>query len=200
MERVVYILGMDGKPLMPTKRFGKVRRMLKSGLAKAVTTLPFTIQLTYEPETNIKQDITIGIDPGRTNIGIAAVTDKGECLYLAYCETRNKEIANLMGERRQHRQASRRGERLARKRLAKKLGTTLKGLLERILPGCGEPVSVKDIINTESRFNNRIRPEGRRTPSAEQLLRTFITIIIKSKYKIYANWHITSWTNGTNAA
>lgn len=34
--RYVYVLDVDGKPLMPTCRYGKVRRMLKSGQAKAV--------------------------------------------------------------------------------------------------------------------------------------------------------------------
>ena len=41
--RYVYVLDMNGEPLMPTCRYGKVRRMLKSGQAKAVDTLPFTI-------------------------------------------------------------------------------------------------------------------------------------------------------------
>ena len=43
--RYVYVLDVNGDPLMPTCRYGKVRRMLKSGQAKAVDTLPFTIQL-----------------------------------------------------------------------------------------------------------------------------------------------------------
>ena len=114
----VYVLDKDGKPLMPTRRYGWVRRTLKSSRARAVTTVPFTIRLTYEPETHVVQDITLGIDPGRTNIGLAAVTDDGRCLYSAHCAARNKEVPKLMAERRQHRQASRRGERLARKRLA----------------------------------------------------------------------------------
>ena len=45
----VYVLDKKGKPLMPTTRYGKVRRMLKSGQAKPVQNLPFTIQLTYIP-------------------------------------------------------------------------------------------------------------------------------------------------------
>lgn len=51
--RYVYVLDVDGKPLMPTCRYGKVHRMLKSGQAKAVDTLPFTIQLTYQTKTKI---------------------------------------------------------------------------------------------------------------------------------------------------
>lgn len=173
--RYVYVLDMDGKPLMPTCRYGKVRRMLKSGQAKAVDTLPFTIRLTYRT-AGILQPVSVGQDPGRTNIGLAATRSDGTELFRANCETRNKEIPKLMTERLAHRRASRRGERLARKRLAKKLGTTAKNLNERLLPGCKEPLAVKDIINTEARFNNRLRPEGWLTPTATQLLRTHLNL------------------------
>ena len=88
----VYVLDKEGKPLMPTTRYGKVRRMLKSGLAK--------------------------------------------------CH-----------------------------------GTTSTKPLDRILPGCEKPLEVKDIINTESRFNNRLRPEGWLTPTVTQLLRTHVNLL-----------------------
>lgn len=84
-----------------------------------------------------------------------------------------------MADRMATRRASRRGERLARKRLARKLHTTVKHLEGRMLPGCSEPIAVKDIINTESRFNNRLRPEGWLTPTATQLLRTHINLLRK---------------------
>ena len=177
--KYVYVLDQEGKPLMPTCRYGKVRRMLQSGQAKAISTIPFTIQLTYKPKTHVLQQVVVGCDPGRTNIGLAAVREDGTCLYRAHCTTRNKEIVKLMSERLEHRRASRRGERLARKRLAKKLGTTAKKLLNRILPGCSEPLAVKDIINTEARFNNRVRPQGWLTPSATQLLRTHLNLLEK---------------------
>ena len=174
----VYVLDQRGNPLMPTRRYGWVRRALKSGKAKAVCTLPFTIQLMYDSATEI-QNITLGIDPGRTNIGMATADETGRCLYSSQCETRNREIPKLMEKRRQHRQASRRGERLARKRLARRLGTTMGNILERMLPGCEKPVMVKDIINTESRFNNRRRKEGWLTPTATQLLRTHLNLVEK---------------------
>ena len=175
----VYVLDQRGNPLMPTRRYGWVRRALKSGKAKAVCTLPFTIQLTYDPDTTEVQSITLGIDPGRTNIGMATADGTGRCLYSSQCETRNREIPKLMEKRRQHRQASRRGERLARKRLARRLETTMRNILERLLPGCEKPVMVKDIINTESRFNNRRHKEGWLTPTATQLLRTHLNLVEK---------------------
>lgn len=140
----VYVLDKAGNPLMPTTRYGWVCRALKSGKAKAVTTVPFTIRLTYDPAAHEMQPVILGIDPGRTNIGLAAVSDIGKCLYSAHCETRNREIPKLMAKRREHRQASRRGERLARKRLAKRLGTTMQAVLSRLLPGYEKPVPVKN--------------------------------------------------------
>ena len=128
MNNYVYVLDKKGQPLMPTKRYGKVRRMLREKKAVVVNTKPFTIRLKYKPETHVLQDTVIGPDPGRTNIGVAVVRDDGTCLFSAKAITRNKDIPKLMMERKAHRQASRRGERLARKRLAKKLGTTMKHL------------------------------------------------------------------------
>ena len=52
-------------------------------------------------------------------------------------------------------------------------------ILERMLPGCEKPVMVKDIINTESRFNNRRRKEDWLTPTATQLLRTHLNLVEK---------------------
>ena len=152
--KYVYVLDQEGKPLMPTCRYGKVRRMLQSGQAKVVSTIPFTIQLTYKPKTYVLQQVVVGCDPGRTNIGLAAVREDGTCLYRAHCTTRNKEIGKLMSDRLEHRRASRRGERLARKRLAKKLGTTAKklrthlnlfGKIQKILP-------VTDVVTELKRF------------------------------------------------
>ncbi|MFQ6062623.1 MAG: RRXRR domain-containing protein, partial [Methanosarcinales archaeon] len=43
----VYVISKKGRPLMPTKRHGKVRKLLKQGLAKVARTTPFTIKLLY---------------------------------------------------------------------------------------------------------------------------------------------------------
>ena len=37
----VYVLDINNRPLMPTKRFGKVRRILRDGKAKVVRKEPF---------------------------------------------------------------------------------------------------------------------------------------------------------------
>ena len=173
MQHYVYVLAKDGTPLMPTKRYGRVRRLLKGGLAKAKYTKPFTIQLLYEIDDPKMQTVYVSEDPGRTNIGVAAVREDGKCLFRAKCETRNKDIPKLMGHRKANRQARRKGEREARKRLAKHNNTTMAKDLERKLPGYQHgTVTVNGIINTEARFNNRKRSKGFLTPTARQLLQT----------------------------
>lgn len=179
MEALIYVKNRDGIPMMPTRRAGWVRRALKTKKAKVISSFPFTIQLTYKTKTDVRQPVIYGNDPGRTNLGAAAVRDDGTRLYASECVTRNKDIPDLMMRRKGFRQASRRGERLTRKRLAKRLGTTTKKLLRRILPGCERPLAVKDIINTEARFNNRKREAGWLTPTATQLLRTHVNLLRK---------------------
>lgn len=76
---MVYVLSMDGQPLMPTKRHGKVRRLLKQRLAKVVKRKPFTIQLLYEA-TTYTQPITLGVDSGYNYIGFSAITQKEELI------------------------------------------------------------------------------------------------------------------------
>ena len=117
---IVYVQDPWGNPLDPTRRFGKVRRMLRAGQAKVIRRKPFTIRLCYEPDTHITHDCLGATDPGRTNIGDAVIRkDDCQVLYTDHVETRNKKIPGLMADRKSHRQASRRGERLAKKRLAK---------------------------------------------------------------------------------
>lgn len=101
---MVYVLSHTGKPLMPTKRYGKVRRMLKTGKARVIRAKPFTIQLTHET-TTYTQSVTLGIDAGYEAIGFSAVTEKrelisGECQLLTGQVERNKERAMYRRERR----------------------------------------------------------------------------------------------------
>ena len=81
-QSLVYVQAPDGTPLLPTRRFGKVRRLLKNGEASVVYRKPFTIRLKNEPSGRYTQDISLGIDPGRTNIGTAAVQKDGTCLSV----------------------------------------------------------------------------------------------------------------------
>ena len=77
-EKYVYILDMDGNPLMPTRRFGKVRRMLRDGLAKIVHRDVFTIQLLYEPKTHFVDDLTLGCNDSDNHIGLSVSSSDKE--------------------------------------------------------------------------------------------------------------------------
>ena len=44
----IYVLGMDGKPQMPTTRRRHVQRLLDTGRARIASHVPFTIQLLYK--------------------------------------------------------------------------------------------------------------------------------------------------------
>ena len=187
---VVYVLDKDGNPLMPTRRFGHVRKLLDAKLAKPVSTKPFVIRLLYE-STKYTQPLYGGTDPGRTNIGAAVVNPKGDVVYSANIVSRNQQIPKLMANRAAHRKASRRGERLRRKRRAKKHGTTTEFSEGRKLPGYkGGVLALKDIINTESKFGRRKRPAGWITPTARQCVQTHISVI-RQICKILP---VTDWT------
>lgn len=69
---MVYVIDMNGNPLMPTNRHGKVRRMLKSKTATVVSRSPFTIRLNYEPKTHEVQNVALGIDINKEICGISA--------------------------------------------------------------------------------------------------------------------------------
>lgn len=178
-EVAAYVLSKDGRPLMPMHSYSRVKHFLKEEKAVLKSKKPYVIQLTYDLPEEVLQEITLGIDPGRTNIGACAITNDGDVLYSATVETRNKEIPKLMSDRKAHRKASRSGERKVRQRKAKANKTTFKDgeTRERILPKCEEPITVHYITNTESKFANRKREEGWLTPTANQLLQTHINVI-----------------------
>ena len=181
MPDYIYVLGRDGSPQMPTTRRRHVQKLLDTGKARIAEHVPFTIQLLYD-NTPVLQPVTFAEDPGRTNIGMAALSLKGELLFSAVCETRNKEIAKLMEDRRKYRRASRSGERKARQRLAIRFGTVLKaGMMMRKLPkyAADKFITCKVIRNTESRFCNRKRDEGWLTPSVNHLVDTHIHLLHK---------------------
>lgn len=101
---MVYVLNKQGKPLMPTERHGKVRRMLRDGLAHVVRLVPFTIQLDYA-SGEIVQEVSLGIDAGSKYMGVSATTDKRELLAMQV-ELRDN-IVRLIADRREARRTRR---------------------------------------------------------------------------------------------
>ena len=104
---VVYVLDREGRPLMPTERFGWVAYALRHGEAKVVRREPFTIRLLRD-STRYLQEVTLGVDAGSRHVGLSATT-KTQTLYTAQVEMRG-DVSELLTARREFRRG-RRGRR-----------------------------------------------------------------------------------------
>lgn len=188
---VVYVLNKKGKPLMPTTRFKHVRLLLKEGKAVAINNNPFTIRLKYETP-DIVQPLTLGIDPGRENIGLSVSKEDNNSVYSCRVQTNNKQVTKNMKERKAHRQSRRRHRRQRLQRKALRTNTQLKQGEYAILrnhkpcksikisyPGMEDSITCKVIRGKESRFNNRKRKEGWLTPSARNLIEIHKNLVKK---------------------
>ena len=178
----IFVLNNDGTPLMPIHSFGRARRMVKSGKARIIRSKPFTLQMNRQIENPSVDACIMGIDPGRTNIGICVTDSVGRVLFSSVVVTRNKKIRKLLLDRKRARQASRRGERRARQRRATACDKTGKAAITeywRMLPGYKKPVRCKIIRNTKAKFEHRVRPEGWLTPTANHLLLTHLNAVRK---------------------
>lgn len=123
---VVYVLNINNKPLMPTTRFGKVRRLLRDKKAKVVKRTPFTIKLLYETD-NCIQDITLGVDSGSKYIGLSASTT-GKEIFSAEYELRN-DIVKKLSSRRECRRTRRNRLRHRKARFDNRVSSKKKGWL-----------------------------------------------------------------------
>ena len=106
----IYIVNEHGKALMPTTRYGHIRRLIKGGKAVVIDNKPFTVRLKYETD-DIVQRTALGIDTGRENIGLSVITDKN-CLARINFYTNNKSVTKNMQERKQFRNERRRYRRI----------------------------------------------------------------------------------------
>ena len=148
---VVYVLNQNGQPLMPTVRFGKVRRLLKEKKAKVVRREPFTIRLLYEPETDVVQKCYCGVDTGSKHVGIAVVGND-RVLYQSQTVLRTN-IKKKMEQRRMFRKNRR--SRKTRYRKPRFLNRKNSTRLNRL------PPSVKHKVQThidEIKFCKKILP------------------------------------------
>lgn len=123
---VVYVLNIDNKPLMPTTRFGKVRRLLRDKKAKVVKRTPFTIKLLYRTDNNV-QNITLGVDSGSKYIGLSASTKNKE-IFSAEYELRN-DIVKKLSSRRECRRTRRNRLRHRKARFDNRVSSKKKGWL-----------------------------------------------------------------------
>ena len=74
MPNAVFVIGLNGKPLMPTSS-RKARLLLREGKAHVIRMNPFTIRLDYKTGV-ATQPLSVGIDTGESNIGIAVLRDE----------------------------------------------------------------------------------------------------------------------------
>ena len=116
---MVYVLNKYGKPLMPTARYGRVRRLLRKGHAVVVDYRPFTIQLTYDTPNGVRE-VSLGVDAGTKHVGFSATTKK-KVLFEAELLLR-PDIVEKLSTRREFRRTRR--NRKTRYRKAKFLNRT----------------------------------------------------------------------------
>ena len=117
---MVYIQDIDGNPLMPTTRHGKVRRLLKSNKAIVINLCPFTIQLTYAT-SGYKQEVVLGVDAGTKHVGLSATTKSKE-LYASEIILRS-DIVELLSSRRESRRRRRNRLRYRKPRFMNRIKT-----------------------------------------------------------------------------
>ena len=188
---MVYVLSKNGKPLMPTNRYGHIRWLIKNNKAIPICNNPFTIRLKYDTP-DVVQPLTMGIDVGRENIGLGVSDNNGNCLFLANVETKNKQVTKNMSDRKVHRQERRRNKRKRKQRKALRLNQTIKNGKDTILrnkkvckevsisyPGMEDSIQHKVIKGKEAKFNNRVRKDGWLTPSARNLVEIHVNLVKK---------------------
>lgn len=162
----VYVLDKNGQPLMPTSRFGKVRRLLRDKKAKVVKRCPFTIRLLYEPETKIVQGVILGVDTGSKYVGVACVGND-KVLYQAQVELRD-DIKKKMDSRRMYRRGRRQRKTRYRKCRFLNRGNSIRKdrhcptILskyyghEREIEFCNKILPVKDVILETGKFDTQL--------------------------------------------
>lgn len=117
---MVYVQDIDGNPLMPTTRHGKVRRLLKANKATVVNLCPFTIRLTYAT-SGYKQEVVLGVDAGTKHVGLSATTKSKE-LYVSEIILRS-DIVELLSSRRESRRRRRNRLRYRKPRFMNRIKT-----------------------------------------------------------------------------
>jgi len=184
---MVFVLDVDKKPLMPTKRHGRVRHLLENGEAKVVKRTPFTIQLLYG-STNYKDSLTLGVDAGSKTVGLS-VSSETEEHFSAKVKLRD-DITEALATRRENRRARRgRKTRYRQPRFDNRVRSKHKGWLApsienkinthlaavdktcEILPVSDIVVEVAafDIQKIKAIINNEPLPEGTDYQKGDQL-------------------------------
>lgn len=176
-SQFVFVLAPEGEPLMPTLRGGRVRWLLKTGKAKVIKRIPFTIQILDESVGRETQPITLGCDTGTGNIGMSAVSTETGIEYIsATFETNTKGIKAKMEKRAAFRHARTRFKRDLKKRRAKANGTTRKTLQRFTVSGAETETVAKTIRSSICRLDNNVN-EGKLSNTAHHALTNHKNVI-----------------------
>lgn len=136
----VFIISKNGKPLMPSYKFGMVRHFLKDGNAIVINKFPFTVKLTFET-TEFVQQVNAGCDAGSRHIGFSVSDSKREFVSVQIDERRD--IKSLLKSKRELRRTRRNRKRYRKARFDNRVSTKKKGWL---------PPSVRHIKDTHKRI------------------------------------------------
>ena len=121
----VFVINKHGETLMPCSS-RKARLLLESGKAKVIRRSPFTIQLIHG-STGYKQDLTLGVDTGHSEVGLSVVSKTKE-VFSAVAKMRN-DISSKMETRRMYRRQKRNKLRYRKPRFLNRSANTRKGRL-----------------------------------------------------------------------
>ena len=152
----VFVINQHGEALMPCSP-RKARILLKSGKVKVICRSPFTIQLKYG-STGYKQDLTLGVDTGHSEVGLSVVSEIKE-VFSAVAKMRN-DISEKIDTRRMYRRQKRNRLRYRKPRFLNRTASTRKG---RLAP------SVQWVCDTHVRIINQLKS---RLPITKVILET----------------------------
>ena len=102
----VFVLDTDKKPLTPCQP-GRARQLLSAGKAAVYRTVPFTIILKVAMPDAVVKPLTVKIDPGSKQTGLALVDADGRVVFAAEVEHRGKAIKASIESRRSLRRGRR---------------------------------------------------------------------------------------------
>jgi hypothetical protein len=147
----VFVIDIDGKPLLPTHP-ARARQLLRDAKATSYQIMPFTIQLTRHVE-NAVRDLTVGIDDGAKEVGIAVVDEASQKVVFAGTIKLRQDVTRKMQQRAAYRKARR--SRKLRHRKARFKRSKAKGWLPPTIR------QKKDSIVRVVRDLQRILPIGK---------------------------------------
>ena len=95
----VFVLDTTQKPLTPCSP-ARARALLRDGKAAVWRTIPFTIILKVAMPDAVVKPLTVKIDPGSKQTGLALVDPDGRVVFAAELEHRGQAIKSSIESRR----------------------------------------------------------------------------------------------------